>query len=237
MKQGIEDIYMNKNDLKRWGRSLLIAGIVFLILSVYLFLRRGYYNMYIINKVFGSTAVVLAGMTLFVGPLRKIPLAASLMTIRRHLGLLAFGLALSHIIASLYQTNRFEWFSWYLEEWIPVVFGLAAIAVWVYMTYISQNKKIQAMGVTVWKHHLSLAGKVAFLAIFLHLTIMKYEGWLRWWNGQVKQTPQLANPEYPPASLFIFVGMLIVIVSRIFVVLLQRNFSSYRESRIEGVKK
>lgn len=228
---------MNKNDLKRWGRSLLIAGIVFLILSVYLFLRRGYYDIYIINKVFGSTAVVLAGMTLLVGPLRKIPFVSSLMTIRRHLGLLALGLAFFHVITSLYQTKRFEWFSWYLDEWIPVVFGLAAIAVWVYMTYISQNKKIQKMGVTVWKHHLSLAGKVAFLAIFLHLTIMKYEGWLRWWNGQVKQTPQLANPEYPPASLFIFIGMLLVIIYRIFIMLLQRNFSSHRELRPEEVKK
>lgn len=205
---------MNES-MKRWPRALAIALIVFIILSVYLYLRRGYYNVYIINKVFGSTAAVLAGITLLVGPLRQLSFVVPLMTIRRHLGLLAFGFAILHIIASLAQSERFTWFSWYLNEWIPVVAGLLAVLIWGYMTYISRNKKIQELGVDVWKKRLSLAGKIGFLAIFLHLTIMKYEGWIRWWNGQVKQTPELANPQYPPASLFVFLFMLIVIVYRI----------------------
>ena len=206
---------MNNNDLMRWGKSLLIAFAIFLILSFYLFLRRGYYDLYIINKVFASTAVIIAAITLIIGPLRANLFFANLMSIRRHLGLLAFGFALSHITASLYQSDRFVWFAWYINEWIPATFGIFAILIWIYMTYISRDKKIQEMGSDAWKNRLSIAGKIGFIAIFIHLTVMKYEGWIRWFTGQVKQTPELANPGYPPASLIIFIIMLVVIVYRI----------------------
>ena len=207
---------MSDEDKKRWIKSILIALFVFALLSLYLFVRRGYYNIYIINKVFGSSAVVLAGIALLVGPLRQYSFMTALMAIRRHLGLLAFGFATTHIITSLYQTDRFAWFSWYIREWIPVGFGITAISIWAYMTYISRDTKIKQLGTTVWKSRLSLMGKVGFMAVFLHLTVMKYEGWIRWFNGQVKQTPELANPSYPPASLFIFLFMVIVIIYRIF---------------------
>lgn len=208
---------MNTEDRKRWGKSLVIFLIVFLVLSLYLFLRRGYYNLYIINKVLGSSAVIIAGLTLVVGPLSKrFSIFTGFMTIRRHLGLLAFGSAMAHVVASLVQTQRFEWFSWYLREWIPVFFGILALGTWVYMTYISRNSKIKQLGVDIWKKRLSLGGNIAFLAIFLHLTTMKYEGWIRWFNGQTRQTSELANPSYPPASLFIFIVMVLVIAYRIY---------------------
>lgn len=200
---------------KRWIRALAVALIIFIVLSLYLYLRRGYYNIYIINKVLGSGAVVLAGIALFIGPLRKISFIAFLMTIRRQLGLLAFGFALLHVTASLYQSQRFEWFSWYIEEWIPVSFGILAILIWGYMTYISRNTKIVQMGSDVWKRRLSLAGDVAFLAIFFHLVVMKYQGWIKWFSGDVKQSAELANPSYPPASIFVLIIMLVVIVFRL----------------------
>jgi len=207
---------MNKENLRRWEKSILIGLFFFTIFSVYLYLRRGYYNLYIVNKVFGSTSVILAGITLLVGSLSKtLPTLTKFMTIRRQLGLLAFIFGLFHIVVSLAQSERFAWFSWYLNEWIPVGFGLVAIIIWTYMAYISRNKKIQEMGADIWKSRLSISGKLGFLTIFLHLTIMKYQGWLRWLDGQVKQTPELSNPSYPPASLFVFIFMVGVILYRL----------------------
>lgn len=208
---------MNSEDKKRWLKSLAISFIIFTLFSVYLFLRRGYYDLYIINKVLGSSAAVLAGLTLIIGPLSKISLYfASFMTIRRHLGLVAFAFAILHIIASLSQMNRFAWFSWYIKEWIPVTFGILAIGMWAYMTYLSRNSKIQQLGVALWKKQLSLFGQLAFLAIFFHLSIMKYPGWIRWFQGQVKQTSELANPSFPPASIFVGIFMLFIIGYRLF---------------------
>ena len=207
---------MNSEDKKRWLKSLVISFIVYALFSVYLFLRRGYYDLYIINKVLGSSAAALAGLTLIIGPLSKISLYfARFMTIRRHLGLIALAFAILHTIASLSQMNRFTWFSWYIKEWIPVTFGILAILMWAYMTYLSRNSKIQQMGVDLWKKHLSLFGQLAFLSIFLHLSIMKYPGWIRWFQGQVKQSPELANPSFPPASIFVGGFMLFIIGYRI----------------------
>lgn len=202
-------------ETKRWAKTIGISLVVFIILSLYLIARRGYFNLYIANKVFGSSAVIIAGITLLIGPFSKShPFLANMMTIRRHLGLSAMALASLHIIASLFQQSKFPFPKWYLEEWIPVVFGVITLSMWIYLTYISRNKKIKDMGVNIWKRNLSLVGRLAFLAIFLHLTVMKYPGWIRWFQGQTKQTSELLNPQYPPASLFVFVFMTIVIIYR-----------------------
>lgn len=207
---------MGENELKRWLKSILISLLIFLAFAVYLYVRRGYFNLYIANKVFGSTAAALAGLTLLLRPLSKrFNNLSPLMTIRRHLGLVAFGFALIHIVASLSQQERFPLFSWYIGEWFPVLAGITAVSAWGYMAYISRNKKIQQMGAEVWKKRLSLAGWIGFYGIFLHLVVMKYAGWLKWLNGQVKKSVELTNPEFPPASLFVFFVMLIVIIYRV----------------------
>lgn len=208
---------------ERWLRAVWIGLFVFIMFSLYLFLRRGYYNLYIINKVFGSTAIVVAGISLLAGPMRRMRYVSHLMSIRRQLGLLAFGLVLLHVLASLLQTKRFPLFAWYIDAWIPISFGLLAVGVWLYMTYISRNSKIKELGSDVWKKRLSIAGKVAFMAIFLHLVIMKYPGWIKWLNGNVKQTPELANPTYPPASIFVFIFMVTVILYRIIAAVLAKR--------------
>lgn len=41
--------------------------------------------------------------------------------------------------------------------------------------------------------------------------------------GEVKQTPELANPSYPPASLFVFAFMVVVIAYRLIIFLKQRR--------------
>jgi len=207
---------MKQQELTRWIQSIVYSLVIFVFFSIYLYLRRGFYNLYIINKVFGSTAAVLAGLTLLIGPLSKrFRYFSHLMTIRRQLGLVAFGLAIAHIFASLIQQNRFSFPAWYTNELFPVAAGFVATGIWVYMAYISRNTKIKEMGAQLWKKRLSIAGKVSFFAIFLHLVVMKYQGWIRWFQGQVKQTPELANPSYPPASLFVFAIMLGIIVYRI----------------------
>lgn len=188
---------------KIWLRSLVISLVIFLIFSLYSYLRRGNYDLNAINGAFASTAVMLAGITLLIGPLRKISFVVPFMTIRRHLGLLAFGYALLHITVSLLQILGFD-----SDEWIAGGFGALAILIWGYMAYISRNSKVIQMGLDIWKKRLSLAGKIAFIAIFLHLVIFKYQGWIKWFSGDTKQS-------YPPGSLVIFIIMLAVIVFRL----------------------
>lgn len=203
--------------LKRSIKSIIISLFIFAAFSVYLFARRGYFNLYIANKAFGSTAVILAGITLLLGPLsRKITSIAKYMTIRRQLGLMAFIYALIHVAASLLQQQRFPFPKWYLDEWLPISMGVIAVLIWGYLAYLSRDTKIQKMGGSKWIKHLSFGAKIAFVAVLLHLVVMKYPGWITWLSGRTRQTAELANPQYPPASLFVLIFILAVIAYRIF---------------------
>ncbi len=203
---------------KRWAKAIIISLLIFALLIIYLYVRRGGFNIYDANKAFASIAVILAGLTLLIGPVsRKITSVAKYMTIRRQLGLSAFIYAVLHIVASLYLQERFPFPQWYLEEWLPVIMGLIAILVWGYLAFLSRDTKIQKMGGLQWIKHLSSGAQIAFVAVFLHLVIMRHEGWISYLSGHPQQTGSVANPSYPQSSLFIFLFMLLVILYRIFI--------------------
>jgi len=213
---GSKSCCMDNQEKKLWMKSFLTTVSIFFLLSLYLFLRRGYYNVYIINKVFGSTSAILAGITLLVGPLSKqFSMAMHFLNLRKHLGLTALGLGIAHTAVSiLLLAHKFPFPSWFFKEWIPVAFGLLALGVWMYLWRISNVNKIQELGHSLWRNRQSVSGHIAFVAIFLHLTVMKYQGWINWFQGKTKQTPELANPGSPPASLFVFAFMIAIIIYR-----------------------
>lgn len=211
---------MNNQTVIRWVKSFIITAIIFMFFSIYLFLRRGYYNDYIVNKVLGSTAATVAGITLVIGPLaHRFTYFARWMSLRKELGLLALATALTHVVYSVFLLpNKFP-VSWYIKEITPVTFGGIAILIWLYIASISSSTSIKALGTDNWRWRQKIFGHVAFFAVYLHLVIMKYQGWFKWLAGQVKQTPELANPSYPPASTFVFLIMTCVIIYRLFLVI------------------
>lgn len=208
---------MKKEAYKQWMQSAWIGLLVFLSFSLYLYLRRGYYNLYIANKVFGSTSAILAGITLVLGPLARMSDRFDrYVVLRKPLGLTALGLGLLHTIVSLFFLPSKFTLAGYIKSPLTAILGLIAVFIWLYLAKISDAKTIQAMGSQVWRTRQNLLGRLAFIAIFLHLVIMKYPGWTRWFQGQVKASPELANPHYPPASLFVFIIMLAILIYRKF---------------------
>src|SRR4030066_1094629 len=57
-----------KYQFQQYGTALAVAAILFIALSLYLFYRRGYYDLYIANKVFAGSSAVLLGIVLLIGP-------------------------------------------------------------------------------------------------------------------------------------------------------------------------
>lgn len=204
---------MNRNEKDHWRKGVLTAAVIFLLFSLYLFLRRGYYSLYIANKAFGSSAAILAGLSLVVGPLAKhLFVLVDYVSIRRHMGLLALLFGMVHAVISLFLLPQKFPVSWYQQEWVPVIFGATALALWVYLASISTSEKLKTLGADIWQKHQRRFGHISFLAIFLHLTIMKYPGWIRWLRGQVQPSSELANPSYPPASLFVLLALIAVLL-------------------------
>ena len=203
--------------MNRWLRALLVTAVLFALFSLYLSIRREVYNLGIANKAFGSTASVVAGVTLLIGPLaRTLPQFGEFLAYRRQLGIMAFLTGAIHVIISLFFIpERFN-ITFFLKEWPATALGLLAIGVWIYAASISINSSIQKMGGNTWTTHQQRAGHIAFVGVFLHLIFLKYAGWIEWFSGKTQKTAFLANPQYPPASLFVFLVMAGIIGYRVY---------------------
>ena len=119
-----------KYQFQQYGMAFAAAAILFVALSVYLFYRRGYYDLYIANKVFAGVAAVLLGIVILIGPgSRLFSFPDRYVQYRKELGIVAFFLALIHGIASFFFLPSKFPLSGFLGtlNW-PFVFGLIATA-------------------------------------------------------------------------------------------------------------
>lgn len=207
---------MHHEEIKRWTRTLLIGGGVLLLLSLYLWFRRLYYDLHVFNKAVGDGAAIVAGLTLLIGPItRRFHSFVWLMAIRRQLGLLAFLFGLLHVFLSL-QFNLDRYLKWEgVTPWIPRVFGFFAIIMWTYLAILSNNKSIVRMGAPQWKQIQQWGGWVAFFGVYFHVGFLKYRGWITWFQGLPNTREELVRPGWPPESLIIFVLMTLLILYRI----------------------
>ena len=215
---------MNKELMARWLRAFLVTLGIFVLFSLYLYIRREVYNLGIANKAFGSAAATLAGITLLIGPIsRKFPQFGKYVPFRRPLGILAFLTGLIHVIISLFFIpERFN-IPFFLNQWPATITGLVAIGIWLYLTTISRNDSVKHMGGSTWVMLQQRGGHIAFLLVFLHLVFLKYAGWIEWFQGKTQKTPYLANPGYPPASLFVFLVMVGIIGYRVYLAIVKKH--------------
>lgn len=134
-----------KYQIKQYGTALMVAMFLFVILSVYLFYRRGYYDLYIANKIFAGVSAILLGIVLLIGLLSRLfSFFDRDIQYRKELGIIAFFLALSHGVISLFFLPSKFPLSGFLKtpNW-PFVFGLTAIIILIAVFFISNNRAIQ----------------------------------------------------------------------------------------------
>lgn len=196
-----------KYQLQQYGMAVAAAVIPFVILSVYLFYRRGYYDLYIVNKVFANVAAILLGIVLLIGPLSRLfSFPDAYVQYRKELGIVAFFLALIHGIISLFflPSNLSHW---------PFIFGLTAIIVLVAIFLISNDRAMTAIGKERWWRWQYWGVRLAFVLVLLHVFIMKWSGWVKWYK--VGGSRELVHPEWPGAGLLIGWFMIFVVLVRL----------------------
>lgn len=207
---------MKTEELFRWLRATVISLIFLALCLFYLYVPSKRMDLFYINKTMGYVAVLLAGMTLMIGPLvrgnaRFVPL----MTTRRHLGVMACVYGVIHFVLSLFFIpDRFP-LSWYVPNWYSALFGLVALGIWAYLVYISRNSKITQMTSDVWKKHQQWGAWIAFAFIFMHLLHLKYEFWIEWVTRTTTIAVYKNNPWYIPANLIITVFIVVVVLFRL----------------------
>ena len=204
-----------KYQFQQYGTAFVVATILFVALSVYLFYRRGYYDLYIANKVFAGVAAVLLGIVILIGPgSRLFSFPDRYVQYRKELGIIAFFLALTHSIVSFFfLQDKFPAQKFLSTDWWPFVFGLIATAVLIAIFFISNDRAMMALGRENWWRWQYWGVRLAFAFIFLHIFIMKWGGWVKWY--QVGGSKELVHPEWPGAGLLVGWFMVFVVFIRL----------------------
>ncbi len=204
-----------KYQFLQYGAALAAAIPLYVVLSVYLFYRRGYFDLYIANKVFAGVATVLFGIVLLIGPLsRFFSFPDRYVQYRKELGIVAFFLAILHGIVSLFFLGSKFSLSGFLEtlNW-PFIFGITATIILIAIFFISNDRAMAAIGREKWWRFQYWGMRIAFALILLHVFVMKWAGWVKWYK--VGGGKELAHPEWPGAGLLVGWFMFFVVFVRL----------------------
>lgn len=204
-----------KYQFQQYGAAVAPAILLFAVLSTYLFFRRGYYDLYIANKIFAGVAAVLIGIVLLIGPgSRFFSALGRSIQYRKELGIVAFFLALIHSIVSLFfLPSKFPLSGLFGTLRWPFIFGLSATIILVAIFFISNDRAMAAIGGKRWWWLQNWGVRFAFLLTFLHVFVMKWNGWVQWYK--VGGSRDLVHPEWPGAGLLVGWFMAFVVLVRL----------------------
>lgn len=191
---------MNREQIGQYFRAFLLALAVAGVFSLYLFLRRGYFDLFILNKVLASASLALLGIVLLIGPISRFYNRFDKWLIyRREIGIMAFLLALTHGLIS------------YSGKTSPaLLWGIISLVILALLFLTSYKFVENRLNRKLWIGIQSWGVRLGALFAFWHLTLLKYPGWVKWLNSERDQ--KLALPDLPPASLFgaLFIGFVAI---------------------------
>lgn len=204
-----------KYQFRQYGAALVVAIPLFVILSIYLFYRRGYYDLYIANKIFAGVAAILLGIVLLIGPLSShFSFPDRYVQYRKELGIVAFILTLIHgIVSFFFLSSKFPLSGFLGTLYLPFVFGLMATIVLGVLFLISNDRAMTAVGRAMWWRLQYWGVRLAFILVLLHVFIMKWNGWVIWYKAG--GSSNLIHPEWPGAGLLVGWFMVFVVFVRL----------------------
>jgi DMSO/TMAO reductase YedYZ heme-binding membrane subunit/predicted heme/steroid binding protein len=199
-----------KYQLKQYGVAFFLAVPIFVSLSLYIFYRRGFYDLYIANKVFAGDGAMLLGIVFILGPLsRFFNFFDRYLQYRKEIGIVAFFLILVHGLVSLFfLPSRFPISRYFSSINWSFIYGLLGLVVLVLLFLISNNKVENIIGTKTWWRLQNWGLRIVIGLTVLHVFVMKTPGWLSWYRIGGEAT--LAHPELPGGGLL--VGWILVFV-------------------------
>lgn len=192
-----------KYQIKQYGTALVVAMPLFISLSWYIFYRRGYYDLYIANKVLAGVGAILLGIIFILGPLsRFFNIYDRFLQYRKEIGITAFVLILTHSLVSLFFLPAKFPMSRYLSgtNW-PFILGLSGLVILIFLFLISNKKAEDTIGAKLWWWLQNWGLRLVVILTVLHVFVMKYAGWVNWYK--VGGEAFLAHPELPGGGLLV----------------------------------
>lgn len=201
--------------IKKYLKTSVFIAILYLILSVYLYLRRGYFDLYIANKSLAGTSFIILCIVLLLGSLARLYAVYDKFIIyRKELGIGAFALAFFHSIISLFGLPQHFALERYLSFPITFIGGLSSLIILTLLFMLSFERIMQKINKKIWWHIQNWGVRLAGLLVFVHVIPMKYIGWSKWYA--VGGGNELLRPFLPPAGLLVMsIGVITLLVRMI----------------------
>ncbi len=205
-------------------RTTYIVLIVFGLCLAYAYLRYNIvrsvpfdnFPLYISNKAVAMAATILIGLSFLLGPLARFfpKQFTTHLYLRKHLGVIGFGMAALHAIMSLVLLNPANYSRFYLESGkfnligeISMLFGILSFIIFAGIVVTSVPPIEKHMHPDQWKL-VQRMGYLAYFFVLAHVVIMGFQGWFRpdsWQYG-------LASISLISALFIIFVLIMRVLV-------------------------
>lgn len=205
---------MSKEQIRQYSVATIFGFVLFILLSGYLFLRRGYFDLYIINKVLSGASLIILAVVILIGPLSRLyDRFDSWIIYRKELGIVAFLLALAHgVISFFFLSDRF-FVAYFMNHLVTFILGFTSVFVLGYLFILSFERIINFLDRKKWWLVQSWGVRIAGTLAFLHVFLLKYPGWLKWYTQG--GAPELARPYLPPASIIAFAFAFFVVLVRL----------------------
>ena len=202
-----------KYQCRQYGAALVTAIPVFAALSLYIFYRRGYYDLYIANKAFAGDAAVLLGIVFLLGPLsRFFSVFDRYLQYRKEIGIVAFSW-LSSIVWFLFFCHL----NFLCRDIFRRLIGPSSLVwrAWEYCNtlFISNSWVENRLGTERWWWLQNWGLRLIFGLVVSHVFVMKMGGWIGWYK--VGGGKELVHPEWPGAGLLVGWFMVFVVLIRL----------------------
>lgn len=188
--------------LKLWFAAVHFAVDVVLVAFVY-FVLRDYLKdgewkvtLYLFNKSLANAAALVIGLSMLLSSLARLRwVGPDKLAFRKHLGVVGFGLAVLHVLASHRALGaKFPWPAWIQENGETALLGSAAFVLFAAMTAVSNRPGMKLLGGAGWRRFLSWAGYVGLALVLVHASWLKWPSWLNWVKTFHPWLPSLSLP-------------------------------------------
>jgi DMSO/TMAO reductase YedYZ heme-binding membrane subunit len=204
-KKTVEKTSQTETDFNRYIHVLTLGLVIFGIFYLYLFWQG---SLNILNKAIADASVILIGLSMLLTAICYFwDFADTKIIYRKHLGLVGFAFALTHVVLS--QQSLFlllDQSMWRSAAIKPVVAGLTATIIFTIMAVISNNIATKKLGGVGWRRILR-TGYAALFFVLVHVAFLKAQYWINWWQSGLNRPPALS------LVVTIFIG--VVLLSRV----------------------
>src|SRR3989344_4800478 len=184
---------MSESKSVGWGKTSAIVFIIVGLCLSYAILRYNIVRsvpldnlpLYITNKAVALAATILIGLAFLLGPLARFwpKQFEEHLYLRKHLGVIGFGVAALHAIMSLVLLNPAYYGRFYVEGGkfnligeSSMLFGILSFLIFsvIFITSLPPMEKHMHPG--QWKL-VQRMGYLAYFFVLLHVTVMGFAGW------------------------------------------------------------